>query len=266
MLRVQLLSPDRLWDILDLCPLRADQEETWEPGDAERYRQGQHRRVGFLARKMGEGVRLQVACVDETVAGFIEYHPVEVTNLELAGQDIVAVWCILVRDERRGVGSALLQACLNDAQAMGRKGVAVTCWDPVWMGRAIFERFGFVEVGPAGRGGTVLFKPFADFAKVEPPHWIGRRPEMELVESKITVDTYHTDRCPIHWRNTALVQEVSREFGDAILWREHWTDEREDMLHYGTAYGVYVNGEPVAAGPPVTRERVQQTLYEALLT
>jgi GNAT superfamily N-acetyltransferase len=272
MLSVQLLSPERLWDILDFCPLRADQEETWFPGDAERYRQGQHRRAAFLARKMEEGARLQVAYQDGVAVGFVEYYPIEITNLELVGQDIVAVWCILVHDERRGIGSALLQSCLDDAQAMGRKGVAVTCWDPAWMPRAIFERVGFVEVGPAGRGGVVLFRPFADCADAQSPRWVGRKPEMESVPGRacaepsrsIVVDVYHTDRCPIHWRNTALVREVAQEFDDQVLWREHWTDEREDMLYYGTAYGVYVNGNLVAAGPPVSREKVQQAMLEAL--
>lgn len=266
MLSIQLLSPDRLWDILNFCPLRADQEDAWEPGDAERYRQGQHHRVGFLARKMDEGARLQVAYQDGIAVGFVEYYPIEVVNLELVGRDIFAIWCILVGEERQGTGTALLQACLDDAQAMGRKGVAVTCWDPAWMPRAIFERCGFVEVGPAGQGGAVLFRPFADFADVEPPRWVGRRPEMDLVRDQVVVDVYHTDRCPIHWRNTALIQETVQEFGDEIIWREHWTDEREDMLYYGTAYGVYINGEPIATGPPVERGRVWQALREALLT
>ncbi|MFQ6100033.1 MAG: GNAT family N-acetyltransferase [Anaerolineae bacterium] len=263
MLSIQLLSPDRLWDILDFCPVHADREETWFPGDVERYRQGQHRRAGFLARKMDEGARLQVAYRDGVAVGFVEYYPIEITNLELAGQDVLAIWCILVRDERQGIGSALLQACLDDARAMGRKGVAVTCWDPVWMGRAIFERAGFVEVGPAGTSGAVLFRPFT--ANAEPPRWVGRKPAMELVEGKVAVDVFHTDRCPIHWRNTALVREVAQAFGDAILWREHWTDRREDMLHYGTAYSIYANGKLIAAGPPVKRERVRQAILETLL-
>lgn len=263
-LSIQLLSADRLWDVLDFCPLRADQEETWEPEDTERYRQGQHRRASFLARRMDEGARLQVAYRNGVAVGFIEYYPIEITNLELAGDDILAIWCMLVRDERQGIGSALLQACLDDAQAMDRKGVAVTCWDPVWMPRAIFERTGFVEVGPAGRNGAVLFRPLTDFADAQPPHWVGRRPEMEPILGQVVVDVYHTDRCPIHWRNTALVREVIREFGGPVLCREHWTDEREDMLHYGIAYGVYVNGEPLAAGPPIARERVWQALHKAI--
>jgi GNAT superfamily N-acetyltransferase len=250
---------------MDFCPRRADQEKSWEPEDDEWYRQGQHRRISYLARKMDEGARIQVAYREGDgggVAGFIEYYPIEVTNLELAGDDILAIWCMLVREERRSIGSALLQACLDDARALGRKGVAVTCWDPLWMPRAIFERAGFVEVGPAGRNGAVLFHPFV--VDAQPPHWVGRRPDMEPVEGQVVVDIYHTDRCPIHWRNTTLVREVIQELGGGVLLREHWTDEREDMLHYGIAYGVYVNGEPLAAGPPMARERVWQVLRQVL--
>ena len=265
MLSVRLLSPEHLWDILSFCPLHADQEHTWEPWDAERYRQGQHRRAGFLARKMDQGARLQVAYRDGAAVGFIEYHPIEITNLELVGQDILAIWCMLVRDERQGIGSALLQACLDDAQTMGHKGVAVTCRDPVWMPRVLFERFGFVKVSPAGPNGALLFRSFGDPAGAKSPRWVGRRPEMAPAQGQIVVDVYHTDRCPIHWRNTALVQEVAHEFGDVVLWRQHWTDEREDALYYGTAYGIYINGEPIVAGLPVKREHVRRALREALL-
>jgi GNAT superfamily N-acetyltransferase len=264
-MRIQLLSPGQLWDIVDFCPWRADEEESWETEDAERYRQGQHRRIGYLARKMDEGARIQVAYRDDPdgdVIGFIEYYPIEVTNLELVGDDILAIWCMLVREERQGIGSALLQACLDDARALGRKGVALTRRDPFWMPRAILERAGFVEVGPAGRNGAVLFYPLV--ADAPPPRWVGRRPDMELVEGQVVVDVYHTDRCPIHWRNTTLVQEVIQELGGGVLLREHWTDEREDMLHYGIAYGVYVNREPLAAGPPLARERVWRVLRRAL--
>ncbi|RLC64415.1 MAG: hypothetical protein DRI48_07640 [Chloroflexi bacterium] len=264
MLRVQLLPPDHLWDILDLCPRQTDQKATWEPGDSGRYRQGQHRRVGFLARKMAQGARLQVAYLDDTAVGFIEYYPIEIANLELMGQEIVVIWCMCVHQERQGIGGALLQACLDDSRAMGRRGVAVTCRDPVWMPRPIFERAGFVEVGPAGRSGAVLFRPLV--ADASPPRWVGRKPEMKPLPGYVAVDIYHTDRCPLHWRNTALVREVACQFGDHVFCREHWTDDREDMLHYGTAYGVYANGRLIVAGPPVQKAQVQQALFEALLT
>lgn len=256
-MQIRQLMVDRLWDIVGFCPLHPERQEGREEGDAERYRQGQHRRVGFLARKMDEGARLQVAYRGGVAVGFIEYYLIEVTNLELAGQDIVAVWCMLASEEQQGIDSALLQACLDDAQSLGRKGVAVTCWDPIWTPRAFFERFGFVEVGTAGRNGVVLFKPFAE---VEPSRWVGRKPAMELVEGKIAVAVYYTDRCPIHWRNTALIREIASELGEAVLWRAHWTDEREDMQRYRTTYGVYINGERVAAGPAMLRERVRQAL------
>ena len=54
---------------------------------------------------MEEGTRLQVAYRAGVALGFIEYYPIQATDLELAGQDIVAVWCMLVSEERQGNGS-----------------------------------------------------------------------------------------------------------------------------------------------------------------
>jgi hypothetical protein len=114
------------------------------------------------------------------------------------------------------------------------------------MPRAIFERHGFAEVGPAGANGSVLFKAFEP---VETPRWIGRTPAFRQVEGRVCLDIYHADRCPIHFRNTALITRIAGAYGPAVLVRERCTDERAQMCGHGTAYGVYLNGRLIASGP-----------------
>jgi len=70
----------------------------------------------------------------------------------------MVIWCLNVREQERGrnVGERLLQACLYDSERKNRKGVAVTCWDPIWMPSAFFKKYGFVEVGKAVGNGVVF--------------------------------------------------------------------------------------------------------------
>jgi GNAT superfamily N-acetyltransferase len=199
--------------------------------------------------------RAQVAYKMGKPVGFVEYHPIEVANVEVDGQDIMAIWCIKVREEERGlgIGSRLLQACQADTQALGRKGIVVACWDPFWMTQAIFQRHGFADVGPAGPNGRVLFKVLKP---LEAPRWIGRKPSHQPVEGRVLLDIYHTDRCPIHWRNTHLVKDVARECGSAVEICEHPTDDRAEMRRHGTAYGVHLNGRLLVAGPLADTEAI----------
>jgi ribosomal protein S18 acetylase RimI-like enzyme len=248
MIEIKGLSEETVWDIASFCYRHPEREQEYAAGDEERFQEGYRRRADYLRRMVPKGARAQIAYEGESPVGFIEYYPIEVTNLEVDGRDVMAIWCINAREEQRGrgIGSMLVEACLQDARQLARRGVVVTCWDPFWMPKAIFERYGFEVVGPAGRNGLVLFKAFQ---QVEPPKWIGGKPEFHAVEGRLALDIYHTDRCPIHWRNTQLVKEVAGEFASAVEIRQHPTDDRAEMRKHGTAYSVYLNGEIIAAGP-----------------
>lgn len=264
MFSVRSLSPEHLWEVLDLCPPPAILKDAWEPGDADRYHRGRHRRAAFLARKMGEGGRLQVAYQDGVPLGFIEYYPINVSNQELVAQDMFIIRCILVHNEHRGIGRALLEACLEDIRETDSAGAAVVCYATATC--AFYRQAGFVETGRAGSGGVILVKPLASAADLETVHWVGRKPRIAPSPGLVAIDIYHTDCCPVYWRNTALIREVAREFEGMIMWREHWTDERRDMLHYGISYGAYVDGKPLAARQPqpVMREEVRQAIGRAI--
>jgi GNAT superfamily N-acetyltransferase len=256
MIVIQALDEGTLWDVASFCYRHPECEEEFSSGDRARFEEGCRRRSRYLRRMLPKGGRAQIAYEQGRPVGFVEYYPIEVTNLEVEGQDLMAIWCIHVRKDQRGrgIGTRLLQACLDDARHSGRKGVVTTCWDPFWMPHAIFERNGFSEVGPAGANGLVLLKAFA---AVEAPRWIARKPLFRPVEGRLCLDIYHTDRCPVHFRNTALVIKVAGAFGPAVLVREYCTDERAQMCGHGTAYGVYLNGRLIASGPLADEVKVR---------
>ena len=261
MIEIKGLCEETLWDVASFCYRHPEREKEYAKGDNERFEEGYRRRADYLRKMLPKGARAQVAYGQGKPMGFVEYYPIEVANLEVDGRDVMAIWCINVREEERGqgIGSRLIQACLEDARQLGRKGVVVTCWDPFWMPKAVFERHGFAEVGPAGPNGLVLFKAFD---QAEAPRWIGRKPAFHPVKGGLRLDVYHTDRCPIHWRNTQLVREIAKELGPTIEVHEHSTDDRAEMRKHGTAYSIYLNGRLIAAGPLADAAVIRGKLQE----
>ncbi len=254
-----------LWEVASFCYPHPEREDAYAPGDRERFQRGYRRRADYLRMMLPRGGRVQIAYREGQPVGFIEYYPIEITNLEVDGQGFMAIWCINVREgeRNRGIGSSLVKACLDDARGLGRKGVVVTCWDPFWMPKSIFEHHGFTDVGQAGGGGKVFCKAFAE---TRPPRWIGRKPTFHPLQGRtsLVLDIYHTDRCPLHWRNLQLVLEVAEEFAPRIVVRKHPTDERAKMRGYGTAFGIYLNGRLIVAGPMASRAGIREKVEEEL--
>lgn len=261
MIKIRGLAEDSIWDIASFCYPHPAREREYSVGDEERFQEGYRRRAGYLWSMLRKGGRAQIAYQGNRPVGFIEYYPIESTNLEVDGQNIMAIWCVNVREtsRRQGIGSRLIRRCLDDSRALSKHGVVVTTWDPFWMPRGVFDRHGFTEVGPAGKGGLVLFKAFEG---AEPPRWVEREPTFEPAPGKLALDIYHTDRCPIHWRNNLLIREVAEEFGGMVEVRDHATDDRADMLRHGTACRVYLNGTLIAAGPLASRSDIHRTMQE----
>jgi predicted N-acetyltransferase YhbS len=263
MIEIRDLAQSNIWDVAGFCFNHPEREETYSEGDEERYKEARERKKIYLQKMLKEGAKAKIAYENKNPVGFIEYYPVEITNLEIVGKDIMTIWCMDVKEKGKGIGGKLIEACLKDSKDLGRKGVAVTCWDPIWMPRKIFEKHGFVEVGKAVGNGVVLFKKFQE---VENPVWIGRgrNYETQLLKDKVVIDLFHSDRCPIHWRNTALLKKIIKEFDDLVVLNEYNVDQRENMMEYKIEYSIYLNGIAIGAGPPIDEGKVRKKISEEI--
>jgi hypothetical protein len=259
MLEIKDLSSATLWDVASFCFRHPRKHQNYSPGDEERYKEAWDKKRAYLESMIKRGARAKIAYRDTNPVGFIEYYPIEICNLEVVGRDIMAIWCLDVREKGRGIGGKLLDACLEDSRNLGRKGVVVTCWDPIWMPRKIFEKSGFKEVGKAVGAGVLLFN---EFEHVETPGWAGRGAtyETQPAKDKVIIDLFHSDRCPIHWRNTALLKSIIRDFGDVVALNEHNVDERDDMLKHSIQYSAYLNGKALIAGPVADEEELKSKI------
>jgi RimJ/RimL family protein N-acetyltransferase len=87
---------------------------------------------------------MYVAEIDGRIVGSAgfdwKHHP--------CGGGVVELGMSVARDHRgRGVGKALVQACIDSARALGAHKISLQVWPHNIAARALYERFGFVEEG-----------------------------------------------------------------------------------------------------------------------
>lgn len=101
---------------------------------------------------------------DGEPAGYIEYLPGEFAwrGVEAAGYMFVhCIWVYARRHQRKGWGSTMVEACLEDAKKSGMKGVAAMVRRGPWMAdRRLFLAHGFECVGTAPPDYELLVRKF----------------------------------------------------------------------------------------------------------
>lgn len=261
MVKIKDLTVENIWDEAGFCFQQLSPTASYSNGDEERYLVGKKRKAKFLEEKLKRGGRAKIAYRGNNVVGFIEYYPIEIAPMKIVGKDLMVIFCMDVKEKRKGIGGTLLNACLEDSRKLGRKGVAVTCADEHWMAQSFFQKHGFVEV-VKWQWMSMLLKKFEE---VENPNWLLGSFEPKLQKGKIVVSIFQNDRCAIIWRNAEIVRKVAEEFKEYVVINEYETNKREDILKYKEVGAIYVNERCVVGGPPVSKEEIRKVFGEELL-
>ncbi len=115
---------------------------------------------GFVAKtewtraEMAAGLQYILAKEAGKPAGFIEYTPGEQAWRAVHADGYLVIHCLWTGLTGRGIGSALIDCCVEDARRQGKHGVAaVTNADTSWApGPEIFRKNGFIPVDEAPLG------------------------------------------------------------------------------------------------------------------
>ena len=103
---------------------------------------------------------LRVAEVGGRLVGYAQAQPAPCPVQGLEGRPDWELGRLYVRQAQHGLGpgQALMQACVDAAQAAGARGLWLKVWEDNPRGRAFYRRWGFVEVGREDMDlyGTVL--------------------------------------------------------------------------------------------------------------
>ena len=229
---------------------------------------GQHKEHWYR-RARERGLRVKLALDDAgTVGGMIQYLPIE--HSHVAGRDLYFVLCIWVHGyakgrgnfQKRGMGTALLEAAEQDARTLGAAGLAA--WGlalPVFMRAAWFRKHGY---RPADRQGmmVLLWKAFRDGA--EPPRWIRQKKVPAPTPGRVTVTAFLNGWCPAMNMTIERARRAAAELGDGVVFEEHQAWDRAVFEEWGIADALFVDGKQVRTGPPPSYERVRAIIAKRL--
>lgn len=165
----------------------------------------------WLKQRLDEGLVFYRS--EERGKCFIEYIPAENAWVPIIAEGYIYINCLWVSGSMKGHGYSgdLLNECIRDAKAQGRKGLCILSSekkkkeflaDPKYLAYK-----GFSTADISENGITLMFLPFSPDA--EPPKFreCARHPKTE--EDGFVL--YYTDQCPYTFYWVPRVEEVAKE-------------------------------------------------------
>lgn len=257
----------KLKNNIKITDLTSDHLKTYfcclEDWSSELQDAGNHKEAWYLKMK-DQGLRVKVAIENDKVCGMIQYLPIELSHLE--GKDLYFITCIWVHGynkgignfQKRGIGTALLQAAEEDIKALQAKGcVAWGLSLPFWMKAAWFKKKGYRRVDKDGMA-ELVWKPFTEDAV--PPCWIKLKQKPEKVTGKVTVASFMNGWCPAMNLAYERAKMVSAEFGDKVAFQEISTFDKAVCQHWGLSDALFIDGKQINIGPPPSAAKLRKLI------
>lgn len=190
---------------------------------------------------LSRGFKMKIAVDDEGYfMGMIEYMPVDVSLQRIHGENIAYIDCIWVLNQHKGkgVGRALLTACLEDTKKFD--GVATWATNHVIMSKSFFEHFGF-SVVDEDKTVTIMFKKNKEDAV--PPKLLKPHFKFNLKKDALNVDLFFNPWCPYSFGVAQKAKRMVIESNKKINLKEHYLGSKEVVEKYGLSVGVFLNGK-----------------------
>jgi hypothetical protein len=251
-------------DIIDLnetyfrpyfCCLEEWSEEMREAGD--------HKEKWFYEMR-DKGLRVKIAVANDNAIGMIQYVPVEQSIVQ--GQDAYFINCIWVHghkpgvgnQQKRGIGTQLLQAAEYDIKSMNRK--AIIAWGislPFWMKASWFKKHGYKKADKNGMA-VLLWKPLSEDAI--PPRWIKAKKMPVKTANRVTVTSFINGWCPAQNIVHERAKRAALEFGDQVLFQDIHSLPLEVHRDWGISDGLFIDGKELRFGPPPSYEKIRNKI------
>lgn len=221
---------------------------------------------GHWYEKMKDkGVRVKLALDDKgVVGGMIQYGPIE--HAWVDGQGLYFVHCIWVHGhkegrgdfQKRGMGTALIEAAEADAKEKGAKGMAA--WGisiPFWMRASWFKKHGY-KVADKNSVAVLLWKPLSKDARA--PKWINRKKKPGTTPGKVTVTSFVNGWCMAQNMVYERAKRAAREFGDDVVFKEIDTSDVKTIREWGMVDALFIDGKEVRTGPPPSYDKIKKLI------
>ena len=219
----------------------------------------------WLAKMRDRGLRVKLALDDKgKVGGMIQYVPIEEAFVD--GRGLYFIHCIWVHGhkqgrgnfQKKGMGTALLEAAENDARELGAKGMAA--WGmalPVFMRASWFKKHGYKKADSQDMM-VLLWKPFSENAA--PPRWIRNKKRPEPQPRQVTVTALVNGWCPAMNMTFERAKRAAAEFGDRVVFQGISTFDRDVFKEWGQPDALFVDGKSIRMGPTHTYQKIRKSI------
>jgi len=218
----------------------------------------------------GKALRGQVArAEDGKPVGFVLYFPIEEAPLDISGEGFYVVQCIYVRPgyQHKGIGRALIETALADAQMGGATGLAVEGFRQQRPGHfdylpgSFFQHIGLSS--GESRGPATLY--YVSFSEPGPaPRYMAARPPEQQERYRVRIDLFDCRKCHRTIDNTSVVKAVARTLGEKrIRLVIHDQNTREAVVDKGMSHGMFVDGALTYFQGPVVESDVMSAIEVA---
>jgi len=177
---------------------------------------------------------------------FIEYIPAENAWVPIEAAGYLFINCLWIAGSMKGQGYSndLMDECIKDANAQGRKGICILSSakkkkeflsDPKYLAYK-----GFQIADESDCGVTLMYLPLSEDAV--PPKFKECAKHPKISDSGIVI--YYTDQCPFTYYWVPRVAEVAKENG-ILLKTVHVTDKEtaQNLPAPVINYALFKNGE-----------------------
>lgn len=235
-----------------------------EDSSDEMKEAGDHKET-WLRKMQDKGLQVKLALDDKgEVGGMIQYVPVEESFVE--GKDLYFILCVWVHGHKRGrgnfqkkgMGTALLEAAEKDARELGAKGMAA--WGmalPVFMRASWFKKHGYKKADAQDMQ-ILLWKPFAQDSV--PPSWIRTKKTPDLQPGKVTVTALVNGWCPAMNMTFERTKRAAADFGDKVAFLAVDTFDRDVLREWGAADALFVDRKALRTGPPPPYQKIRKAI------
>lgn len=214
----------------------------------------------WLAARFKDGLIFQKGAVRGKC--FIEYIPAEKAWAPIKAAGYMYINCLWVSGQFKGQGysSQLLNACIQESKAMGKKGLVILSSkkklaflaDPKYL-----KYKGFLLADTAEPSFELMYLPFE--ADAERPQFKAQVKEPHIEAQGFVL--YYTNQCPFTAKYVPLIEEVAKRKGvpfQAI--RFETTEQAQNAPAPTTTYSLFYNGNFV------TNEILSEKKFEKMCT
>ena len=182
---------------------------------------------------------------------FIEYIPAENAWVAIEADGWIYINCLWVSGSMKGHGYSndLLEACIRDAQAQGRKGVCILCAEGRKREFLADPKFlsykGFQVADTSDCGINLMYLPITNNVALPRFKNCARHPRVE----EIGFVLYYTDQCPFTYYWVPEVLEIAEEY-DIPFKAIHITDREaaQNVPAPVTTYALFRDGQFLTQG------------------